>query len=387
MVLVQISPFASVSSHINFPDQVFIIGGGRWARVIAKVVCDLLPTDMPVTVCSSRGATALTTWSEEHGLDGRIAVAQKWPETFPSRRTAVIVANAARDHIGAGLWALERGASVLIEKPFALSLRDAQRLADCAIRHGRLLAAAHVLHFTRYLENFSRTMPEWENISSIDLEWVDPLGERRCGEAKQYDSSVPVFADCLPHAVSALQSVFGLLPELAGSPTVEDGGSRVALPLMLGGRPCCVYLQRNGSSRLRRMSVKTSNGLLNLDFSVEPGVIWLGSQSICADSCWDHAERPLASLLGAFLTAAAGESIDSRLSLDAAFTACAIADAVMADYRATMTSWLSDYLSSGKEFGAAVRYALIERLQIDERLPKIELEGTEVLVRKYLRDT
>lgn len=355
--------------------------------MIAKVVRDLLPMDTPLTVFSPRGATALRAWSEEQGLDGHIAVAQKWPETLPFGRTAVIVANAARDHVAAGLWALERGASVLIEKPLALSLRDAQSLSDCASRRGCLLAAAHVLHFTRYLSNFSSMLPEWKNISSINLEWVDPVGEPRYGERKRYDSSVPVFADCLPHAVSALQSVFGALPELAGPPAIEDGGSRVALPMTLRGRPCSVYLQRNGSSRLRRISIKTSNSLLSLDFSVEPGVIWLGAQSICADSCWDHAKRPLALLLSAFLAAVAGEPLDSRLSLNTAFTACAITDAVMADYQSAITSWLADQLSLGNELDPAVRYALIERLQIDGRLPEIELETTEVLLQQFLRHT
>jgi predicted dehydrogenase len=371
---------------MHFPDQIFIFGGGRWARVIAGVLCDLLPANTPLTMCSPCGADALQTWSVEQGRDCRITVAQEWPETFPLGRTAVIVANAACDHVAAGLRALELGASVLIEKPLALSLWDAQHLVDCARRYGCLLAVAHVFRFTRYLTNFSNMLPAWEDVSSINLEWVDAVGEQRYGEAKQYDSSVPVFVDCLPHAISALQSVFGLLPELAGPPTVKDGGSSVALSLTLSGRPCSIYLQRNGPSRLRRMSVKTSNGSSTLDFSVEPGVVLLGEQSICADSCWDSAERPLTSLLSAFLMAAAGnKSVDPRLSLDTAFTACAISDAMMFEYRASITSWLADHLRLGNALDDAVHYALVELIQIGGRIPKIQLEATEVLLRQFLR--
>jgi hypothetical protein len=354
--------------------------------VIAQVLCDILPTDTPLTLCSPWGASALLTWSLEERLNGRIAVAEKWPDTFPPGRTAVIVANAARDHVAAGLWALERGASVLIEKPLALSLRDAETLANSASRCDRLLAVAHVLRFTRYLTNFSGMLPAWEDVSSISLDWVDPAGERRYGEAKQYDSSVPVFVDCLPHAISALQSVFGRLPELAGPPTVEDGGSKVTLPLRLRDRSCNIDLQRNGPSRLRRMSVETSNRLLTLDFSVEPGVIWQGAESICADSCWGNATRPLKSLLAAFLSAAAGESVDSRLSLDVAFRSCAITDNVMAGYRTAMISWLTDHLSLGGDLNAAVRYALVELLQINGRVPKSDFEATEVLLSQFLKN-
>ena len=387
MVPARSSLFDSLSSHIHSPDQVFIFGGGRWARVIAGVVRDLLPTNTPLTLCSPRGAASLATWSVEQGYDGCIAVERNWPETFPSGQTAVIVANAARDHVAAGLWALERGASVLIEKPLALSLRDAHNLADSASRHKGLLAVAHVLRFTRYLTNFSNMLPAWRDVSSINLEWVDPAGEQRYGEAKQYDSSVPVFVDCLPHAISVLQSAFRQLPKLAGPPTVEDGGSRVTLPLMLSDRPCCVQLQRNGPSRLRRLSVKTSSGLLTLDFTVEPGVIFLGNQSFRGDHCWDSEVRPLAGLLNAFLTAASGGTVDSRLSLDTAFATCAIIDGVIADYRAAIMSWLVDRLSSDSTMDNSVRYALIELLQIDGRLPKNELETSEGLLRKFLRDT
>jgi predicted dehydrogenase len=355
--------------------------------VIAGVVCNLLPPNTPLTLCSPRGAIALTTWVAEQGLDDRISVAKQWPEAFPSGRTAVIVANAARDHTAAGFWALERGAAVLIEKPLALSLQDVRNLADCASRCGGLLAAAHVLRFARYLTSFARVLPSWEEVRSINIEWTDPAGERRYGEVKQYDSSVPVFMDCLPHAVSVLQSVFGVLPELAGVPTVEAGGARIAVPLLLGERPCRVILQRNGLHRLRRISVETSSGTATLDFSAEPGVIRLGAKEVCGDNSWDKAPRPLASMLAAFLAAAAGGEGDSRLSLDTAFTTFTITDAVMPDYRNSVLSWLADRLISANESDDAVRYALAEILQVEGRLPETELAAREVRLRQLLRDT
>lgn len=377
----------SVSSHLRPPDQVVILGGGRWAQVIAEVVCDLLPPETPLMLCSPRGANALTTWVAVQGLDDRICVAKQWPEAFLPSRTAVIVANAARDHAAAGRWALEQGAAVLIEKPLALSLQDARGLADCASRCGGLLAAAHVLRFARYLTNFACMLPPWDEVYSINLEWADPAGEQRYGETKQYDSSVPVFLDCLPHAVSVLQSVFGLLPESAGLPVVEAGGARVTVPLLLSDRPCRVILQRNGPHRLRRLSVETSSGSATLDFSAEPGVIRMGTENVCGDLHWDNAQRPLAALLGAFLTAAAGGGGDPRLSLDTAFTACTIADAIMPRYRAALLAWLADHLILESEPDDAVHYALAELLQVEGRLPKTELAAREVRLWHLLRDT
>lgn len=386
MGLAQSSFVVSLSSHIQYPDQVFIFGGGRWARVIAGVVRDLLPINTPLTLCSSRGVAALTTWLAEQGVDRRISVARQWPERFPSGRTAVIVANAARDHTAAGLWALERGASVLIEKPFGFSLRDAQTLADCACKCGSVLVAAHVFRFARYLRNFARMMPQWDEIYSVSLDWADSKGEHRYGEAKQYDSSVPVFVDCLPHAVSVLQSVFDLLPELDGPATVDAGGAKITIPLSLGGKPCLVTLERNSPQRRRLMTVETVSGLITLDFSAEPGVIRIGTEMFCGDPCWDNAPRPLPLLLGAFLAADVGRKQDSRLSLDTAFAACRINDDVMPKYRIAVMDWLVNQLTSlDCKSDPAVSYALAEILQIEGRLPETELVAREFLLRQKLQ--
>lgn len=367
-------------------DQVVILGGGRWARVMTEVVCNLLPGDTPLTVCSPRGVDALTAWAVERGLDGRISVAGQWPEALVPGRTAVIVANAARDHAAAGRWALERGAAVLVEKPLAVSRQQARDLADLANRQGRLLAAAHVLRFTRYLTTFARMLPPWEGICSATLEWVDAVGERRYGEAKLYDPSVPVFMDCVPHAVSVLQSIFGVLPEPAALPIVEAGGARVTVSLSTGGRTCHVIVQRNGPHRLRRLTVRTASDTALLDFSTEPGVIRLGKKEVCADPYWDVAPRPLASMLKAFLVAAAGGELDSRLNLDTALTACAITEAVTPAYQAALLPWLRDRLLSAQGLDDDVEYALAELLQADGRLADAELTMRAIRFRQRLRD-
>lgn len=367
-------------------DQVVILGGGRWARVLAGVMCDMLPENIPLMVCSPRGASALAIWAAERGFENRVSVMQQWPDSFATGCTAVIVANAARDHTNAARWALERGASVLVEKPMAVSLQEAQDLVDHACRCGGLLTAAHVLRFARYLNNFARMLPPWNEIRSVTIEWMDPAREQRYGEAKHYDPSVPVYIDCLPHAVSVLQSIFGVLPETAGLPMVEAGGARVTLPLLLGDRSCLVILQRNGPQRLRRVTVEAARGSLTLDFSLEPGVITLGAKEFCGDSRWDTAPSPLVSMLGAFLAAAARGEVDSRLNHDTALTACAISGAVTPAYQAAVLPWLMEQLLSALGPDADAEYALAELLQADGRLAANELTMRAIRLRQRLRD-
>jgi predicted dehydrogenase len=60
---------------------------------------------------------------------------------------AVIVAVPTESHVAVALPFIERGAAVLVEKPLASSLADADRLIDAARRQGTLLAAGHTERF------------------------------------------------------------------------------------------------------------------------------------------------------------------------------------------------------------------------------------------------
>lgn len=79
------------------------------------------------------------------GLDapvfGELAEAERWePE-------AVVVANPPAKHLETAAWAVERGCSVLIEKPLAAAPEGADELLDAAKRRGVHLAVAHNLRF------------------------------------------------------------------------------------------------------------------------------------------------------------------------------------------------------------------------------------------------
>lgn len=388
------------------PDHVLILGGGRWARVLAEVLCDLLPASVELAVCSPRGAEGLNTWIRERSISRRLQVLDVRPSRLSQRRTAVIVANAARDHVAAGHWALGQGAAVLVEKPLALSLGDAHGLCAKAVDQGGFLAAAHVFRFARYLEVFARHVAVAEEIQSIAVEWSDPAGEARYGERKQYDAGVPVYADCLPHIVSILQTVFADFPRAGGPVEVEAGGGRMRIPLTLAGRPCRVFLERKALRRRRAIIVETGQGTLELDFSTEPGVIRDCAMTLSADVTWSTALRPLPSLLKAFLVAACGGPIDPRLSLDTALQACDLIETTATSYQAAVLPWVVETLAAGASVDDNLRYALNELLQADGPLsaevletqivrlrtrfeaphPGTELSALSSLIRAYAKD-
>ena len=178
-----------------YPDRVIILGGGRWARVIANVLDGLLPPQTLIMMCSPRGYAELLAWKRDNNTGRPLFVENRWPQELTPCTTAVIVANAAHDHVRGAYWALEHNASVLIEKPFGTSSIEILELTEKASSCNGLLAAAHVLLFNRCLQNFSDVLPPLNEILSIRVEWVDAKGEYRHGGPKHYDPSVPVYLD------------------------------------------------------------------------------------------------------------------------------------------------------------------------------------------------
>jgi predicted dehydrogenase len=356
------------------PDDILIIGGGRWARQIVDVVCSLVPPSVGVVLDSRRNADAMTAWAQAHGLGGRIQVSSAWPPTFVSRSTAVIVANAARDHDMAAAWAISSGLPTIVEKPIALTAATARHLTELARDRNVRFAAAHVFLFARYLENFATLVLGGGQVESLLIDWADPVCEERYGERKTYDAGLPVFADVLPHIVSIADGLGYGPPMSCRRVRVRRGGAAVQLELTAGGMLCTVNMERNAERRRRILQASVSGEVLQLDFSKEPGTIDRGNSSKTADSYWDSKMRPVASMLLAFLKWAAGGERDARLDAGPGLQACKLIDQVSEMYREDLMPWLFARLAQPGIVDKDLRYALAERLQADGPLHTAELD-------------
>lgn len=116
----------------DFPDYIAIIGGGRWARVMLKIICNLVPSSVKISVHSSRNAQGMKSWVLAKNLGRRITVHSDYPKAVYKKVGAVIVVNAASDHHKAIKWALMELIPVLVEKPVTLSYEMTRSLVDLA---------------------------------------------------------------------------------------------------------------------------------------------------------------------------------------------------------------------------------------------------------------
>jgi len=118
-----------------------------------------------VVGCGAWGASHLRTWSALGCLEAaadldpikRDAVCTNYPGVecrasiepllIGNTIDAIVIATPAATHAELALQALEAGKDVLVEKPLALSVADAEKLAETAEERGRILMVDHVLEY------------------------------------------------------------------------------------------------------------------------------------------------------------------------------------------------------------------------------------------------
>lgn len=123
-----------------------VIGAGAWGRNHVRTLANMADVQL-TAVCDVREET-------------RAAVSRQFPDVHVTasaddllaRVEAVVVAAPAKDHAPLGMQAIEAGVAALVEKPFALTVADAEGLADAAAKRGVPLLVGHLLEYHPVVE-------------------------------------------------------------------------------------------------------------------------------------------------------------------------------------------------------------------------------------------
>lgn len=118
-----------------------VIGAGAWGRNHVRTVAGLADAEL-AAVCDTQG-------------DVRDTVARQYPSAFVTgdvdalldRVDAVVIASPATTHADLARRAIAAGKPCLVEKPFALSVKDAEAVAQAAAARNVPVLAGHLLVF------------------------------------------------------------------------------------------------------------------------------------------------------------------------------------------------------------------------------------------------
>jgi UDP-2-acetamido-3-amino-2,3-dideoxy-glucuronate N-acetyltransferase len=132
--------------------RVSILGAGGWGQNLVRVFCELLG-DEHVLVCDPREARRTAMKTEHPGI--RVSEGPVFEGI-----DAVVIAAPAVAHAELARKALAVGRHVLVEKPIALTARDAAELVELAKEKGTILMVDHLLEYHPAVRELKRLVEE-----------------------------------------------------------------------------------------------------------------------------------------------------------------------------------------------------------------------------------
>jgi predicted dehydrogenase len=178
---------------------------------------------------------------------------------------AVTVAVPTPVHAEVGIAALEAGVAVLMEKPMAVSLPEADAMLAAAEAQGVLLQVGHIERFNRALRAAAPFLDQPLFIEGERLALFQPRG-----------TDVPVVLDLMIHDLDLILHLTGGLEAIdvrangaaVLSPHLDVASARVEFA---SGAIASVTASRIARERVRRLRIYQSEGYLSLDLATGRG--------------------------------------------------------------------------------------------------------------------
>ncbi len=190
--------------------RIAAIGCGLAARDLHVPAINAMPDAELVGLCD-RDAEVLASVASKSQDDPTCSqdAARLLAEVEPD---VVLVLTPTPSHEALATLALESGAHVLVEKPFADSAAAARRMAEAAARSDRILSVVHNELFTPGMDQLRRRLAEGEvgEISSVHY-MTSSRNQRYVPDPWYFEARGGRIGETLPHALCLLDE---LLPDL-----------------------------------------------------------------------------------------------------------------------------------------------------------------------------
>ena len=192
---------------------------------------------------------------------------------------AVVMALPPQFHADAAVDAVRNGKDVLVEKPVALTVADAERSDAAAREEGRIFMTVHVLRFH----------PAFEKLKSLidngDLGEVKYIHSHRLGLGKFHTENDALW-DLAPHDLSMILAITGSFPEEIrgeGAALLDHLSDFAHLHMRFpGGLRSHLFTSRLNPYRERRLTVVGTKAMAVFD-DVEP---WERKLAVYRHAVW-----------------------------------------------------------------------------------------------------
>lgn len=247
------------------PLRIAVVGVGHLGRHHARILATLPEVELVAVVDTNRqraeeiaagaGTQALTDVRE---LDGRV--------------DAVTIAVPTEQHHAIAMPFLTAGISVLVEKPMARSLVEADEMVDAAIRAGVVLAVGHTERFNPAVEAASRLLV---NPRFIEVHRLGTFPERSLDIDVVFDLMIhdlDVVLSLVPAEVESIDAVG--VPVLTGRIDIANARVRFA-----NGCIANLTASRISRDRVRKIRFFQPAAYLSIDYAAQKVEMWRLTQT------------------------------------------------------------------------------------------------------------
>lgn len=241
--------------HQPEPIRIGVIGVGNMGQHHTRVLSLLKDVEL----------VGVSDVNIERGLDTaskyRVRFFEDYRDLLP-HVDAVCVAVPTRLHYTVGMACLQAGVHVLIEKPIAASIAEAESLVNAAAESHCILQVGHIERFNPSFQELSKVL-KTEELLALEAQRMSPYSDRA--------NDVSVVLDLMIHDID-------LMMELAGAPVVKltASGSRAAdsgyldyVTAILGfanGIVATLTASKVTHRKIRRIAAHCRNSLTEADF-------------------------------------------------------------------------------------------------------------------------
>jgi predicted dehydrogenase len=197
--------------------RIGLIGYGYWGPNLIRNF-GACPLTEPVVVCDASPARRAAVSRTYPGL----ATVASVDELLELQLDAVAIATPVSTHFPLAMRCLEAGKDVLVEKPLAASVREAQLLTDRAAKLGRVLMVDHTYLFNNGVRRMKQIV---ESGDLGELHYVDSVRIN----LGLFQNDVNVIWDLAPHDLSIVEYLLGTPPRSISAwgcahanPEIED---------------------------------------------------------------------------------------------------------------------------------------------------------------------
>jgi predicted dehydrogenase len=248
-------PFPHLQRNQPQPIRIGVIGVGNMGQHHTRVLSLLKDVEL----------VGVADINVERGLDTASKYRARFFEDYRDllpHVEAVCIAVPTRLHHAVGMTCLQAGVHVLVEKPIAASITEAESLVNAAAESHCILQVGHIERFNPAFQELSKVL-KTEELLALEAHRMSPYSQRA--------SDVSVVLDLMIHDID-------LLLELAAAPVVKltasgsratDSGYLDYVTAILGfanGIVATLTASKVTHRKIRRITAHCKNSLTEADF-------------------------------------------------------------------------------------------------------------------------